>query len=119
MAQYVKSVGRNGNYLLNIAPNNLGTIDQIDMERYVEFGVTLNYYGQQYAIVSGNGSGSRLDISTGSGIWIDHLIYMENQAKGENVQVYVVLGNVFNSNTFFNLKYFFFIRIFFVNFFAT
>jgi alpha-L-fucosidase len=42
-SEYIQSVGRNANYLLNINPNNVGLIDNSDMQRYIEFGMFLYY----------------------------------------------------------------------------
>ena len=96
MSQYIQSVGRNGNYLLNIAPNNRGTIDSIDMQRYIEFGVTLSFYGKEYAVASTSGSGQRVDLTVNA--WIDTVVMMEDQTNGELITLWTVIGEKFRGN---------------------
>jgi alpha-L-fucosidase len=94
LSEYYSSVGRNGNYLLNINPNQHGLIDHVDMQRYVEFGTALQTLSIDNAIGFTNGTQDPLTIVLDSAAYVDTIITMEDLNYGETVRLYVLEAQV-------------------------
>ncbi len=73
-SEYIQSVGRNGNYLLNINPNQLGLIDNADMQRYIEFGAVLGAFEMTYALGNTSGSGDEILLSFNQPVYIERIL---------------------------------------------
>jgi len=92
--EYIQSTGRNGNYLLNINPNDRGLIDNADMQRYIEFGVVLDAFDMSLAVGNTSGEGDMLQLFFNETVYVDHIILQELQEKGERVENYAVMGEL-------------------------
>jgi alpha-L-fucosidase len=91
MEIYYKSVGYGGVLLLNSNPDITGLIPQPDAERAAEFGAEIKRrFGKPLGETSSSGNVAELDLAENTKI--DHIILMEDIAKGELVRSYIVEG---------------------------
>ena len=93
MTMYYQSVGRGAVLLLNMAPDTTGLMPAGDLKRATEFGAEIRRrFGRSIAETSGKGE--RVELDLGRPARIDHVITMENIAKGERVREYIIEGLV-------------------------
>ena len=91
MDLYYRSVGHNGNLLLNANPDRDGLIPALDMRRYKEFGAEIRRrFARPVAQTSGRGDAVELALKTPARI--DHVVAMEDITQGARVREYVVAG---------------------------
>ena len=84
-----KSVGRNGNLLLNANPDRNGLVPAADMQRYRELGALIKkQFSTPIAETSGRGRAVEIDLPAPAPI--DHVVLMEDIANGERVRAYEV-----------------------------
>ena len=90
---YYRSVGRNANLLLNAAPNEDGLIPGEDMQVYEGLGAELRRrFGR--SVGEKSGIGSEVELRFEERRLFDHVVLMEDIAKGERVREYVVEAEV-------------------------
>ena len=88
---YYNSVGLGAVLLLNHTPDTTGLIPEADVRRGAQFGAEIRRrFGSSIAETSGEGEIIELDL--GRPTMIDHVVTMEDIAKGERVREYVVEG---------------------------
>lgn len=94
MEMYYRSVGHGAVLLLNHAPDTTGLIPETDVKRGAAFGAEIRRrFGKPLARTAGRGRTLALPLRAGGGV-VDHVITMEDIAKGERVREYVVEGKV-------------------------
>jgi len=86
---YYRSVGRNGNLLLNASPDRDGRVPEEDMQRYTEFGKEIR---RRFASALAETGGAHPVLEVPAGERIDHVALMENIATGERIRRYRVEG---------------------------
>ena len=86
---YYHSVGRNCNLLLNANPGPDGLVPEADLKRYQEFG---NEILRRFdsAIASTSGSGDFINLDIGKSRKINHVVIMEEIARGERILAYTI-----------------------------
>jgi len=95
MEMYYGSVGRNSTLILGITPNAEGLIPEPDVLRLKEFGMEIKKrFSSVLARVSGKGSS--LAINLKSYKKIDHLVLMEDIARGERIRSFRIEGKTRN-----------------------
>jgi len=91
MEVYYQSVGRGANLLLNLTPDPSGRIPEADAQRAAEFGAEIKRrFGHPLAETKGEGEATELDL--GRPTLLDHVVTMEDIARGQRVLKYVVEG---------------------------
>jgi alpha-L-fucosidase len=86
---YYRSVGRNCNLLLNANPNPDGRVPEADFQRYVEFGKEIKRrFGKPVATTKGRGR--IVELALPGTPEIDHVVIMEDIARGERIRAYKV-----------------------------
>ena len=94
MEMYYRSVGHGAVLLLNHAPDTTGLIPAADVKRGAEFAAEVRRrFGKPLARTTGRGKIIELKIPGPAGV-VDHVITMEDIARGERVREYVVEGKV-------------------------
>jgi len=89
MTMYYQSVGRGAVLLLNQTPDTTGRIPEADARRAAEFGAEIKRrFGTP--IAETRGEGDTLELALPEPQTIDHVVLMEDIAKGERVLEYVV-----------------------------
>lgn len=90
---YYGSIGRNGNLLVNAAPNRAGLIPEADLALYAAFGKEIHRrFGATVAETSG--TGRTVDLLLKEPNCVDHMIIQEDVTQGERVRRYEVSGLV-------------------------
>jgi len=93
MEMYYQSVGRGAVLLLNNTPDTFGLIPEADARRAAEFGAEIQRrFGKSLAETHGNGETIELALSKPA--TIDHVVTMEDIARGERVRKYVLEASV-------------------------
>lgn len=88
---YYKSVGRNSTLILGITPDPDGLVPKPDADRMQEFGAEIRRrFGNPLGETSGQGREIYLHLATPKEI--NHIIIMEDIARGERIRNYVVEG---------------------------
>ncbi|MDR0909887.1 MAG: alpha-L-fucosidase [Spirochaetaceae bacterium] len=91
MYLYYTSVGRGGNFLLNINPDNTGAVPEGDVQRYAEFGNEIERrFGKGRELASTKGRGSVFLLDMENECEINHVLIMEEYQNGENVRRFTV-----------------------------
>ena len=90
---YMRSVGRNGNFLLNANPNREGRIPEADMQRYRGLGGEI---GRRFKRSEGrtSGCGDITELALSGPTWLDHVVLMEDTRHGDRVRRYRVESRV-------------------------
>ncbi len=90
---YYRSVGHNCNLLLNANPNTDGLVPEPDMTRYHEFGHEIaRRFGKPVAETKGDGD--VIDLVLPKPATVDHMVMMEDIARGERVREYSLRAQV-------------------------
>jgi len=91
LQRYYLSVGRNSNLLLGMVIDNRGLVPEADTARFAEFGRAVR---AAFATCLGrtSGAGNRVDLQLPAPAQVDHLVLMEDIARGERVRRYRVEG---------------------------
>ncbi len=86
---YYRSVGHGCNLLLNLAPNDRGRLDDIDVNRLNEF---MNEIKRRFSnpIASTSGEGDAILLTFETAIEVNHVVLMEAITEGERVRSYVL-----------------------------
>lgn len=93
MDMYYQSVGRGAVLLLNQTPDTTGLIPETDARRAAEFGAEVKRrFGK--SIAETTGQGDTVVLTLGRPTIIDHIVTMEEIARGERVRAYVIEGRV-------------------------
>ncbi|MDR3625625.1 MAG: alpha-L-fucosidase [Ignavibacteriaceae bacterium] len=88
--KYYKSVGRNTNMLIGMAIDTSGQFPQEDAKLFADFGKEIKKrFGKSIAETNGSGKEITLTISSHP-VKINHVIIMEDIAKGENIRKYMI-----------------------------
>ena len=88
---YYTSVGRNCTFILGATPGPDGLVPEPDFRRFADLGKEIRRrFGQPAAQTQGEGLTLELDLPRPSRV--NHLVLMENIAKGERVREYTVQG---------------------------
>jgi len=91
MEVYHKSVGRGAVLLLNLTPDPSGLIPEPDVRRAAEFGAEIKRrFATSIARTQGKGDVVELDLRGPT--LVDHVVSMEDIARGQRVAEYVVEG---------------------------
>jgi alpha-L-fucosidase len=88
---YCNSVGRNCNLLLNANPNPEGLIPEADFRRYEEFGREIRRRFER-PVASTQGKGKLIELHFARPEAVNHVVIMEDIARGERVRAYEVEG---------------------------
>jgi len=91
MDMYYKSVGRNGNLLLNANPAPDGLVPEPDFRRYVEFGAEIRRRFEK-PVAATRGESEVVELRLSPPQKIDHVVIMEEIAHGERIRHYEVEG---------------------------
>ncbi len=86
---YYRSVGRGAVLLLNVTPDTTGLIPEPDVRRAAEFGAEIKRRFDA-AIASTAGEGPILELGLTAVRPVDHIVIMEDIARGERVLEYAV-----------------------------
>jgi alpha-L-fucosidase len=93
MEMYYRSVGHGATLLLNQTPDPTGLIPEADVRRAAEFGAEVKRrFGTSLAETTGQGD--EIVLSLPAAKTVDHVIVMEDIARGERVRKYVIEGEV-------------------------
>lgn len=90
MQSYYTSVGRNANMLLGIVVDTSGRVPEEDVKRLEAFGAEIK---RRFAtpVAANNGKGSIIELKIGkTPVPINHVVMMEDIAKGERIRKYLV-----------------------------
>lgn len=88
---YLLSVGRGGNFIINANIDPDGLVPEADARRFAEFGRTLRaWFGQSLAETAGSGPVLELRLSHPQPI--DCVTIMEDIAQGQRIRAYTVEG---------------------------
>ncbi len=89
VTMYYQSVGRNSNLILGAVPNRDGLIPKPDFERYAELGKEIR---RRFSKPLGEttGEGNTIEITLPETNLVNHIVVMEDIARGERIRSYKV-----------------------------
>jgi len=88
---YYESVGHNCNLMLGLTPDPAGLMPEPDVKRCAEFGAEIRRRFET-SVAETKGTGKEITLPLPQRQKIDHVILMEEIARGERVRAYVLEG---------------------------